>query len=113
MLGVLLALNATFLTLIPKEDKANVPNKFFPLSLCNVIYKIISKVISLHLKPLLPTFISIEQSRYVEGLQILDNIIFAHEVAHSLKTTKTLDMLIKLDMSKDFDKLSWKYIQEI
>jgi hypothetical protein len=88
-LGVLLALNATFLTLVPKEEKVVDPNKFYPISLCNVIYKIISKVIAMRLKPLLPTLIAPEQSRYVEGRQIMDNIILAHEVAHSLKTTKT------------------------
>jgi hypothetical protein len=100
----------TFLALIPKEVKSTNPNKFFPIALCNVIYKIISKVIALFLKPLLPSLITLEQSRYVEGHQILDSIILSHEVAHSLKTTKTPCMLIKLDMSKDFDKLSWQYI---
>jgi hypothetical protein len=51
-------------------------------------------------------------SFYVEGRQILDRIILSHEVVHSLKSTKSPGMLIKLDMSKDFDKLNWKYIKE-
>ena len=40
----------------------------------------------------------------------MDNSILAHEVIHSLKTTRTPGMLIKLDFSKAFDKLKWKYI---
>ena len=52
--GVLKAFNATFLTLIPKEVGAESPDKFKPIALCNVIYKIISKVIANRLKPLLP-----------------------------------------------------------
>lgn len=110
MLGILPTLNDTFLTLIPKEEKAVDPDKFCPIALYNVIFKIISKVISLRLKPLLPTLIAPEQSEYVEGHQILDNTILALEVAHSLKTTKISGMLIKLDMSKAFDKLNWQYI---
>jgi hypothetical protein len=48
---------------------------------------------------------------YVEGRQILDSVILAHEVIHSLQTTGTPGMLLKLDLSKDFDKLSWNYMR--
>jgi hypothetical protein len=53
---------------------------------------------------------SLEQSGYVEGRQILDSVILAHEVIHSLHSTKTQGMLLKLDLSKAFDKLSWSYL---
>ena len=56
--GVLKAFNATFLTLIPKEVGVDTPDKFRPIALCNVIYKIISKFIANRLKPLLPMLIS-------------------------------------------------------
>ena len=59
--GVLRAFNATFLSLIPKETGVDRPDKFKPIALCNVVYKIISKVIANHLKPLLPTLICPEQ----------------------------------------------------
>ena len=65
--GVLKAFNATFLTLIPKEVVVDTPDKFIPIALCNVIYKIISKVIANRLKPLLPMLISSEQSSFMEG----------------------------------------------
>ena len=44
--GVLKAFNATFLTLIPKEAGVDSPDKFRPIALCNVVYKIISNVIA-------------------------------------------------------------------
>jgi hypothetical protein len=68
-------------------------------------------VIARRLKPILPTIISLEKSGYVEGRQILDNVILAHEVIHSLQKTKTPGMLLKLDLSKAFDKISWEYIR--
>jgi hypothetical protein len=64
---VLPALNATFLTLIPKEGKISHPTQFHPIALCNVIYKLLTKVIARRLKPILPGIISLEQSGYVEG----------------------------------------------
>jgi hypothetical protein len=81
---VLPALNATFLTLIPKEECVTHPKQFRPIALCNVIYKILSKVITCCLKPMLPFIISPEKSGYVEGRKILDSVILAHEVIHSL-----------------------------
>lgn len=50
--SILLAINSTFLTLIPKTDKPVEPSNFIPISLYNVIYKIISKIIALKLKPI-------------------------------------------------------------
>jgi hypothetical protein len=49
----------------------------------------------------------------VEGRQIMDSVILANEVIHSLKTLKTPGMLIKLDLSKAFDRLSWQYMRSV
>ena len=107
VLGALLALNTTILTLIPKKEQISHSNKFRPIALCNVIYKLIAKVLPLYLKPLLTSILSLEQLRYVEGREIMDSVILAHEVIHSLKSSCTPGMLVKLDLSKSFDKLSW------
>jgi hypothetical protein len=69
--------------------------------------------LSNRLKPLLRTIISNEQSGYVEGRQIMDSVILANEVIHSLKMRKIPGMLIKLDLSKDFDRLSWQYLRSV
>lgn len=106
-------LNATFLALIPKTEEANTPDKYRPIALRNIIYKFVSKVIATRLKPLLPLIISSEQSGYVEGCQITDGIILTHEIIHSLKHTKNPGMLLKIDLSKAFDSISWQYIQKI
>ena len=68
MRGVLKSFNPPFLTLIAKEERVDTPNKFRPIALCSIIYKIISKVIANWLKPLLLKLISSEQSSFVEGI---------------------------------------------
>eukprot|EP00253_Pinus_taeda_P006320 PITA_06320 len=110
---VLKALNTSFITLIPKQENAMTPDRFRAIALCNVVYKIISKIIANRLKPLLPTLVSEEQIGYVEGRQILSNIIQAHEVIHSLKSNKKTGLIIQLDHEKAYDKLSWAYIREV
>eukprot|EP00253_Pinus_taeda_P007518 PITA_07518 len=94
-------------------DNAQTPEKYRPIALCNVVYKIISKVVANRRKPLLPTIISGEQSRYVEGRQILDNIIQAHEVVHSLNSKRKASMIMQLDIAKAYDKVNWTYIKKV
>ena len=65
--GVLKSFNANFLVLIPKCEGDDYPGKFRPIAVCNVIYKIISRVIENRLKPFLPGIISLEKSIFVEG----------------------------------------------
>eukprot|EP00253_Pinus_taeda_P022158 PITA_22158 len=110
---ILKSLNSTFIALVPKVEEANTPEKFRPIALCNVIYKIISKVIANRLKIILPGIISQEQSGYVEGRQILDNILLAQEMIHSLHSRKEAGMLMQLDLSKAYDKVSWTYLEAI
>eukprot|EP00253_Pinus_taeda_P035656 PITA_35656 len=110
---LLKSLNSTFIALVPKVEEANTPEKFRPIALCNVIYKIISKVIANRLKMVLPGIISQEQSGYVEGRQILDNILLAQEMIHSLHSRKIPGMLLQLDLSKAYDKVSWTYLEAI
>eukprot|EP00253_Pinus_taeda_P017896 PITA_17896 len=99
---VMKALNVTFIDLIPKKENSITPDGFRPIALCNVVYKIISKVIANRLKPLLPSLISEEQTGYVEGRHILNKIIQAHEVVHSLKSNKQAGGFMALVTSTSF-----------
>ena len=88
-------------------------DRFRPIALCNVVYKIISKIIANRLKPLLPTLVLEEKMRYVEARQILNNIIQAHEVVHSLISNRQAGMIMQLDLEKAYDKISWAYIRRV
>ena len=89
----------------------NSLNDFRPISLCNCVYKIISKVIALRMKVILSEQISAEQFGFLEGRQIHEAIGVAQEGLHSLKTKRLKGAILKIDISKAYDKVSWLYLQ--
>jgi hypothetical protein len=94
-------INKKFVVLIPKVASPEELGQFRPISLCNVIYKIASKVVPNRLKVILPEIISEEQSAFVPGRLIIDNIITAFECLHFMKRKRARDArccALKLDM---------------
>jgi len=106
-------LNSTLLTLIPKSAHSESVEGFRPITLCNVIYKIIATLMVKKLKPILPNIISPEQTGFMEGRKILDGLVVSQKIIHTLKQKKELGMMIKLDLSKVYDILNWKYLEAI
>lgn len=77
--------NTTHVTLIPKVKELENMSQLRPISLCNVIYKLGSKVLANRLKPLLQDIIAPNQSAFVPGRQISDNSLLDFEISHFLK----------------------------
>jgi hypothetical protein len=114
--GLLLqTINHTYITLIPKVKNPGKVSEFRPISLCNVFYKIISKVLSNRLKKVLPHIISDSQSAFVPGRLITDNVLVAFETLHHMKTqsSQASSMALKLDMSKAYDKVEWTFLERM
>ena len=55
---VLSSFNLTCITLVPKNDKPNDFNDYGLIYLCNILYNIITKIISEKMKPILGKHIS-------------------------------------------------------
>lgn len=79
--------------------------------MCNCIYKIIAKVIAVRLKPMLSRHISKEQFGFLDGRQIHEAIGVAQETIHSIKINKSKHAVVKIDLSKSYDRISWMYLQ--
>ncbi|XP_010469706.1 PREDICTED: uncharacterized protein LOC104749719 [Camelina sativa] len=107
-------LNETNICLIPKVDVPKRMAEFKPISLCNVGYKIISKILCFQLKKILPLIISETQSAFVSGRLITDNILVAQEMFHGLQTNRMCNtefLAFKTDMSKAYDRVEWDFLK--
>ena len=86
-----------------------------PINLCNIVYKIVTKVIVARLRPYLDKLISPLQVAFVPGRKGIDNAIIAQEVIHSInkKKGKVGYMALKIDLEKVYDKLEWSFIKDM
>lgn len=107
------AINSTFIALIPKSYSPSSFNDFQPISLCHCLYKIISKIIANHLKPVLSCHISPEQFSFFHNKKIHEAIGSTQEALHSMKTKRLKRAIVKIDLAKAFDWVSWLYIKMV
>jgi hypothetical protein len=109
-------INETYIALIPKIKNPTHITEFRLISLCNVIYKLIAKVLANRLKRVLGKIISPNQSTFIPGRLITDNIIIAFEALHTMDTRlkgKEGYMALKLDMSKVYDRVEWNFLETV
>jgi hypothetical protein len=91
-------------------------NVFFDTCLCNVIYKLVSKVLTNRLKNILPEIIDPNQSAFVPGRLITGNILLSYECTHYMKAKRSGRegyAAVKLDMSKACDRVEWVFLEKM
>ncbi|XP_027069890.2 uncharacterized protein [Coffea arabica] len=108
------SITATSIVLLPKVENPQDFKHFRPISLCNFTNKIISKLLSARLAMILPRIISPQQNGFVQGRQITDNFLLAQELVADIgKSNRGGNVVIKLDMMKAYDKVSWPFLLQV
>ena len=108
--------NETHVRLIPKIVGPKRVSDYRPIALCTTHYKIIAKILTKRLQPLLADLISGHQSAFVPGRAISDNVLITHEILYYLRTSaarQRCSMAVKTDISKAYDRIEWDFLREV
>ncbi|VFQ73390.1 unnamed protein product [Cuscuta campestris] len=105
------AFGSTYIILIPKMEGAKAIGDFRPIALSTFFSKMLSRIMANRLAPLLNKLFSPEQAGFQKGKGIEEHILLTNELMHKLESkVRGGNVMIKLDMAKAFDKMSWSYI---
>lgn len=106
--------NATVISLIPKVNTPTLASDFRPIACCNVLYKVISKVLCTRLRGILPHLIHKNQCAFVEGRSIVHNILIGEDLIRCYnRKSASARCLIKLDLRKAYDTIEWAFVREV
>jgi hypothetical protein len=106
----------TSIVLILKTKKPELLKEYRTISLCNVIYKIVSKCLVNRLRPLLEEVISPTQSAFIPCRMITDNALIAFECLHVIRSGNSRNKsfgVFKLDLTKAYDHVDWTYLEGV
>ena len=98
---------------MPKLKLPNNIKQLRPICLLNVIYKIITKVLTIRLSKIAERIISKNQMAFTPGRNILDGVVILQEVLHKLRVKKEQGIVLKLDFEKVYDMVDWSFLEEV
>ncbi|KAL0313359.1 UNVERIFIED_CONTAM: hypothetical protein Sradi_5735200 [Sesamum radiatum] len=102
--------NATLISLIPKVSTPTVVGEFRPISCCNVLYKVITKVLVQRMRSILDKLISPSQNAFVPG----DNILLAQELFSGYNQRHLPPRCaLKVDLRKAYDTVEWDFLHAV
>ncbi|KAL0313711.1 UNVERIFIED_CONTAM: hypothetical protein Scaly_2908000 [Sesamum calycinum] len=106
--------NTTILALIPKVRVPSLVSDFRPISCCNVLYKVITKIIVQRLRSVLDKMISPSQNAFVPGRSIGDNILLAQEIFSGYnRQGLPMRCALKVDLRKAYDTVEWDFLSAV
>lgn len=103
-------MNHTFLTIIPKKEKPQTLTDYKPITCAIVLYKIMTKIICNRIKFFLPYLITDNQSAFILGRSIGENILLAHEMLRDFKRPGKSKMCIKINLQKAYDMINKEFV---
>jgi hypothetical protein len=106
-------LNSAFITLLPKKEDAEHAEDFRPISFIHNCAKLVTKILANRLRGHLDQLVSKNQIAFIKGRFIQDNFMMVQQTTRFLHAQKQPRLLLKLDISKAFDSVSWVFILEI
>lgn len=106
-------INKSIICLIPKVTHASNIGNYRPISLVNCSFKLISKILTHRLSPIMSRIIDDSQSAFLPHRYILDNVLLGQEVIHYSKQHQQQGVIIKVDFEKAYDKINWEYLIEV
>lgn len=107
-------LNATLISLVPKIPTLNKVFDFRHIACCNILYKCISKVITNRIKGVLGKLVNENQSAFIVGRQITNNVLLAQELLRGYnRKQKVKKCALKIDLQKAYDTLDWEFLKKI
>ncbi|GJR01111.1 hypothetical protein Tco_0524095 [Tanacetum coccineum] len=107
-------LNHTIIALIPKVINPTRVTDYRPISCCNVMFKCISKIIANCIKESLKTLVSPNQSAFILGRSIADNILLTQELMHNHHLDRGVPRCaFKVDIQKAYDTVDWDFLKNI
>lgn len=112
--NLLKELNHTVIVLIPKVKSPTQVNDYRPISLCNVLFKCITKILYNRMKDCLHELVSENQSAFISGRRITDNILLTQELIHNYHLDRgTPRCAFKVDVQKAYDTIDWGFLRRI
>jgi hypothetical protein len=106
-------LNRALITLIPKKPDAETISDYRPISLVHSFAKLFSKLVANRLRLRLGEVVSSNQSAFIKGRCLHDNFMLVRQVARRINTRRQKGVLLKLDLSRAFDTMSWSFLFEV
>jgi hypothetical protein len=106
-------LNSAYITLIPKVIGVERVKDFRPISLVHSFAKLVTKLLAKRLAGRLHDMVSPIQSAFIKGRFIQDNFMLVQQTARYLHQKRFSHILLKLDISKAFDSVSWPFLLEV
>jgi hypothetical protein len=106
-------LNQALMILLPKRLDAAALGDYRPISLIHIFAKLVAKALAMRLAPRMESLVDRNQCTFIRKCCIHDNFMLVQQIARFLHREKEPRVMLKLDIARAFDSVSWGFLLEI